>query len=323
MLMDEKTIYALGFFDVVHLGHQALLTACRALAEQTGCKAGVLTFDLHPQALVAGQPPLLINTLEDRHRLLRQYGMQNICTLPFDEGLRTMPWKDFFELLVTRYNAGGLVCGDDFRFGYRGEGTADLLRQACESAGLPCTIVPAQLLDGVRISSTHIRKLLADGNMEDVAQFLGHPHILTDRVAHGKKIGSSTLGFPTVNLHIPTGEVVPGRGLGHTMGTPTANLQIPEGVLLPGQGVYACKATLEQGQTCLAVTNIGSRPTVDGHHITVEPWLLDFTGDLYRHRLTLSFHAFLRREEKFPSLADLKAQIWEDARKTRKIFENQ
>lgn len=296
--MKEKTTYALGFFDGVHLGHQALLNACKALAAQTGCQAGVITFDLHPQTLVAGQPPLLINTLEDRHGLLHRYGMQNICTLPFDEELRTMDWKDFFALLVTRYNAGGLVCGYDFRFGYRGEGTADLLRQACESAGLPCTVVPAQLLDGVRVSSTHIRKLLADGKVEEVGRFLGHRHILT-------------------------GEVVPGRGLGHTMGTPTANLQIPEGVLLPAQGVYACKATLAQGQTCLAVTNIGSRPTVNGQHITVEPWLLDFTGDLYRQRLTLSFHAFLRREEKFPSLADLQAQIWEDARKTRKIFENQ
>ena len=124
------------------------------------------------------------------------------------------------------------------------------------------------------------------------------------------------LGHP----HIFTGTVVAGRGLGHTMGIPTANLLIPAGVLTPRLGVYACKARLENGEEYLAVTNIGSRPTVNGHRITVEPWLLDFSGDLYGKQLTLSFYAFLRPEKKFPSLDELSAEIRKNEVQTRKFF---
>lgn len=292
--MNEKTIYALGFFDGVHLGHQALLTACRHLAQRTGCKAGAVTFSAHPEALVLGKAPLLLNSAADRRQLLQAQGVQQVLELVFDEHLRSMPWQDFFQMLTTEYNAAGLVCGDDFRFGYRGEGNAALLKAACQQAGLPCVIVPEQLMDGVRVSSTHIRKLLQDGQIEQANRFLGHAHVLS-------------------------GQVVPGRGLGHTIGIPTANLQIPEGILLPKAGVYACH-TIIDGTIYPAVTNIGSRPTVEGHHVTVEPWLLDFQGDLYGKHLTLSFHAFLREEQKFPSLEELKAQILKDAAKTQRLL---
>ena len=292
--MKEKVIYALGFFDGVHLGHQALLDACLRLAAETGAKTGAVTFTAHPESLVLGKAPLLLNSPADRRRLLQMLGMAQVLELVFDETLRTMPWQDFFRMLTTDYNAAGLVCGDDFRFGYRGQGNAALLKAACDEAGIPCVVVPEQLIDGIRVSSTHIRKLLEDGETEQAVRFLGHPHILT-------------------------GQVVPGRGLGHTIGIPTANIQPPAGVLLPKAGVYACKAAVDNREY-LAVTNIGSRPTVEGHHVTVEPWLLDFDGDLYGKELTLSFHAFLREEQKFPALEDLKVQILTDAAETRKQF---
>lgn len=292
--MKERIIYALGFFDGVHLGHQALLDACLRLAAETGAKTGAVTFTAHPESLVLGKAPLLLNSPADRRRLLQMLGMAQVLELVFDETLRTMPWQDFFRMLTTEYNAAGLVCGDDFRFGYRGQGNAALLKAACDEAGIPCVVVPEQLIDGIRVSSTHIRKLLEDGETEQAVRFLGHPHILT-------------------------GQVVPGRGLGHTIGIPTANIQPPAGVLLPKAGVYACKAAVDNREY-LAVTNIGSRPTVEGHHVTVEPWLLDFDGDLYGKELTLSFHAFLREEQKFPALEDLKVQILTDAAETRKQF---
>ena len=293
--MREKVIYALGFFDGVHLGHQALLTACRELSSQTGSTAGAVTFATHPETLVAGKAPELINSVEDRNGLLRAYGMEEILVLPFDRTLQTTHWASFLTQLVEA-GAAGFVCGSDFRFGSGGLGTAKKLAAFCEKRGLPYRIVPQQFLQEVRISSTHIRQLLAAGDVDQAAVFLGHPHILT-------------------------GTVVPGRGLGHTIGIPTANLQIPDGVLLPKCGVYACQAWAE-GKRYPAVTNIGSRPTVDGHHVTVEPWLLDFEGDLYGKQVSLSFHSFLREEEKFPSLEELKAQILKDAAKTRKIIGN-
>ena len=289
--MKQKTIYALGFFDGVHVGHAALLSACRELAAQTGAKAGVVTFDGHPDTLVRGITPPLLNTPADRAHLLKRHGMDTIITLPFDKQLMDMPWQDFIHMLITEYGAAGFVCGSDFRFGRHGEGTAEKLSKI----GVPCRIVPQQYLAGIRISSTHIRQLLEQGNMEEAVRFLGHPHILT-------------------------GTVESGRQIGRTIGIPTANLHIPDGVLTPRLGVYACTATLETGEEYLAVTNIGSRPTVNGHRITVEPWLLDFSGNLYGKTLILSFHCFLRPERKFSDLAELSAEIRKNEIQTRKFF---
>ena len=294
MHTKKKTIYALGFFDGVHLGHQALLAACRELAGKHGCASGVVTFDAHPETLVAGNAPKLINSLADRQRLLYAYGMDTVLALPFDEQLMRTHWSAFLTQLVEN-GAAGFICGSDFRFGCKGEGNAQILAAFCESQKLPFTIVPQQLLDGIRVSSTHVRQLLADGDMESVSRFLGHPHVLT-------------------------GEVISGRGLGRTIGVPTANLKIPEGVLLPKQGVYACLAQVN-GKDYPAVTNIGSRPTVGGHHVTVEPWLLDFEGDLYGQPITLAFYAYLRPEKKFDSLDALRSEIQKNAAETRKIFE--
>lgn len=293
--MNEKTIYALGFFDGVHLGHQALLTRCQDLAGQMHCAAGVVTFQNHPDALVSGQAPALLCSQEDRARLLGHYGVEKRVELPFDQALMELPWQDFIPLLVEKYGAAGLVCGQDFRFGYRGEGTAELLAQACVQGGLAAAVVPEQTLDGIRISSSQVRSLLSQGQVEQACRFLGHPHILS-------------------------GKVVPGRQLGRTIGIPTANVQPQSGVLLPKGGVYACRVYVD-GHVYPAVTNIGTRPTVGGHKQTLEAWLLDFSGDLYGKTLTLSFHAYLRPEKAFPSLTDLQTEIQKNALQTRKILE--
>lgn len=293
--MTQKTIYALGFFDGVHAGHAALLEACRRLADENGCRAGVVTFTSHPDTLVLGKTPRLINAPADRKKLLCRLHMDKVVELPFDQAMMTMPWEDFLRLLLDKHGAAGLVCGHDFRFGDRGEGNGTLLREFCQRASIPCVVVPEQKIDGITVSSTHIRALLEAGEMEQAVRFLGHPHILS-------------------------GKVISGRKLGRTLGIPTANIDLPAGVVCPKHGVYACKAIVD-GQEYLAVTNIGNRPTVGGHHTTVEPWLLDFGGDLYGKELTLEFYAFLRPEKKFDSLEALKGEIRRNAAKVRKIFE--
>ena len=293
--MKEKTIYALGFFDGVHLGHQALLRSCRELADRNGCMAGVVTFAGHPQKVILGKAPGLINTYGDRKKLLMQFHMDKVVELPFDEAMMRMPWQDFFKMLLQDHYAAGLVCGEDFHFGNRGEGTAEKLAAACEDTGIPCVVVPQQKLEGTPVSSTHIRYLLEEGALEEANRFLGHPHILS-------------------------GTVVSGRGLGHTMGIPTANLLMPEGSVIPKLGVYACKAEVD-GYSYIAVTNIGRRPTVGGHRVTVEPWLLDFTGDLYGKELTLAFYKFLRPEQRFDTLAQLQEEIRKNAGQTVDFFE--
>lgn len=292
--MKERTIYALGFFDGVHLGHQALLAACRAMATETGTLAGAVTFTAHPNALVLGAAPELINTPHDRKMLL-QHHMDTVLELPFDRAMMAMPWQEFFRLLREKYGAAGLVCGADFRFGYRGKGDSSKLMDACKAAGIPCVVVPQQHIDGTVVSSTHIRRLLGEGKMGEAVRFLGHGHILT-------------------------GKVQTGRQLGRTIGIPTANLALPEGVVCPKFGVYACKILVDGGEY-LAVTNIGTRPTVNGRHVTVEAHLLDFAGDIYGREVQLQFYEFLRPEENFDSLATLQAEIQKNVAQTRKIFE--
>lgn len=291
----NKTIYALGFFDGVHTGHAALLRYCRELAQKNGCTAGAVTFDAHPDTLVRGNAPGLINTAADRERLLREdFSMDTVVTLPFDEQMRAMPWKAFLQMLIREYGAAGFVCGEDFRFGHKGEGNAARLQEACQEAGLLYAVVPDQILDGIRVSSTHIRSLIESGEMQTAVRFLGHPHILS-------------------------GKVVPGHQLGRKLGIPTANLRLPEYLAVPCFGVYACRVRIGE-KVYPSVTNIGTRPTVEGRHITVEPWILDYRGDLYGREIILEFYRFLRPEMKFPTLEALQLQIRQDAQTTREYL---
>ena len=293
----RKIIYSLGFFDGVHVGHAALLRGCRELAGLHDCDAGVVTFGSHPDTLVMGNAPGLINTPADRERLLReQFHMHRVVTLPFDEQMRTMDWVDFLSMLRRDHGAAGFVCGEDFRFGFRGMGNATALSWYCSQEGLPCTIVPEQTIGGIRVSSTYIRQQLENGDMATAVRFLGHPYILSGTVVHG-------------------------RGLGRTLGIPTANLRLPEGLVIPKFGVYVCSCTID-GKMYPAVTNLGTRPTVQGHHVTVEPWILDYSGDLYGREITLHFHYFLRPEMKFDTLEELRAEIRRNAEEARAYLNN-
>ena len=286
----EKKIFALGFFDGVHLGHQALLRACSELDVETAA----ITFESHPQSLFMKQTPPLLTALEDRYKLLLRYGVDYVYPYPVTKKVMSTDWREFLQELVL-YGGVGFVCGHDFRFGHKGEGNAEKLRSFCEEYGLPLAVIPEQTLDGIRISSTHIRGLIEQGDMEAAAKFLGHRHILS-------------------------GEVVAGRQVGRTIGIPTANILIPEGVAVPKLGVYACRCRTGD-RVYSAVTNIGSRPTVGGHQVRAESWILDFDGDLYGKTITLEFISMLRPEEKFPSLEALQAQIHRDAEKARQILE--
>ena len=290
----KKKIFALGFFDGVHLGHQALLSQCRRLAQEQDAQAAAITFDRHPRALFTPAPPQLINSHADRLALLNRFGMGSVHTFPVSEDVMSTNWAVFLENLL-KAGAVGFVCGDDFRFGHKGAGDHRRLVEFCKERNLPCVIVPEQLLDGVRISSTHIRSLIEAGQMEEAARFLGH-------------------------LHSLSGLVVSGRQLGRTIGVPTANILIPDQVVVPKLGVYAAECLVD-GACYKAVTNIGSRPTVGGHQVRAESWLLDFDGDLYGKHMTVLLHKFLRPEQKFDSLEELKAQIQLDATAAREALQ--
>ena len=297
MSIKEKVI-ALGFFDGVHLGHAALLRRTVEAAAQRGVTPAVFTFDRPPKEVVTGVPCPLINSAEDRRELVRRlYGIQEVIMVPFDREMMITPWDKFVtDILVGRYHAVHLVAGHDHHFGHKNQGSPELLLEKCAELGLGCDIIPKVEVGGITVSSTYIRRLVELGQLSRANRFLGHPHTLTGSVRHGRGIGSSRL-------------------------YPTANLIIPPHVLVPSHGVYVTRATLPEGASYAAVTNVGTRPTVNnGTDITVEACLLDFEGDLYGKTLRLEFFEHLRDEVRFDSLDALKAQIAADAEATRRYF---
>ena len=292
---EQKRVIALGFFDGVHRGHGALLSRVAGKAAELGAAPAAVTFDTHPENLIFGSPMPLINSPLDRAELMRRYyGIREVIVAHFDDRMMHMPWEDFItEFLVREHGAVHLVAGHDFHFGYKGEGNPDRLREKCARLGVGCDIIPKVELDGITISSTYIRTLLAQGEIERANYFLGHPHTLTDTVHHGKKLGS-TLGFPTVNL------------------------RFQPGVLIPARGVYAARVWFENGESRCAVTNVGVRPTVDSHgEVNVEGFILDFDGDLYGQTVRMEFYRYLRGEQKFPTLEALREEIMRNAEETR------
>ena len=300
-MSSKERVIALGFFDGVHLGHAALLRRTAEEAAARGAVPAVFTFDRVPKEVVTGIPCPLINSPEDRADLVRRlYGIRDVIMVPFDDAMRTTPWDVFVEeLLVKRYHAVHLVAGHDHRFGHKNQGSPELLQEKCAQMGIGCDIIPAVEVGGITVSSTYIRRLVELGQVERAAQFLGHPHVLTQEVRHGRRIG-------------------------RTIGVPTVNLTAPPRVLVPSYGVYATKVCLPDGTSYPAVTNVGTRPTVNnGADVTVEAWLLDFDGDLYGQRVRVEFHHRLRDEVRFDSLDALKAQIAADADATRAWFEKE
>ena len=298
--MNEQTrrVLALGFFDGVHAGHATLIEMAKRRARELELSPAVMSFDAHPDAVVFHRDIPLINSLQDRKEILcRCFGIRDVILAHFDENMMHMPWDVFVEdYLVRRLRASHLVCGYDFRFGDRGIGNADLLREKCRELGLGLDVMPQVTLDGIRVSSTHIRALIEQGDMESAARFLGHPHCLSGQVVHGKALGRS-------------------------IGIPTANLLIPENVLVPAFGVYASRVALPDGTQMPAVTNVGVRPTVeDTDVVTVEPWILDYDGDLYGKTIRVDFLKYLRGEKKFSSLEELRQEIFRNARQTRELL---
>lgn len=292
-----KRVIALGFFDGVHTGHGALL---RRVAEKAGQLQAVpvaFTFDRQPAAAITGTKVPLLSSSEDRIWLMKTYyGIQEVVVANFESMMR-MDWQDFItEYLVKDLGVVHVVAGHDFHFGYMGKGNPQRLKEKCEELGVGCDIIGKIEEDGITISSTYIRTLVAQGEMERARQFLGHPHILSDRVAHGKKLGS-TLGFPTVNL------------------------RVPDRVIVPAYGVYATKVYFKD--LCyMAVTNVGVRPTVEDNdgRVTVEGFILDFDGNLYGEQVRMEFYHRLRGEKKFPTLQALADEVARNAQQTRDYF---
>ena len=296
-MVAKKRVIALGFFDGIHVGHSALMKKVLQIGIEKDVVPSVITFDTHPLGLISGEPVPLINSPEDRAGLIhRVFGIDDIIFLHFDKETASMRWDLFIDHLIEEFGALHLVAGHDFRFGSGGKGNSELLQSKCAQLGIGCDIIPEVKLDGVTCSSTYIRELLSAGDIGTANDFLGHPHVLTDVVRYGYR-------------------------LGRTLGTPTINMCFPDGVLIPARGVYATKAVLEDGSIQIGVTNIGIRPTVENNgQVTAETHILDYQGNLYGRQVRIEFYSRLRPEIKFANIDELKAQIQKDCNSARSFF---
>ena len=294
----EKRVIALGFFDGVHIGHAALLNRTRQRAAELGANPSVLSFDIHPDTLVFGKEVPLINSANGREELIRRlFSIDDVIFIHFNRHVMQMDWQEFLQSLIQELQVCHIVVGHDFCFGYKGMGTASRLQEYCAAHGLGCDVIPPVTVDGQVVSSTHIRELIAAGDMEEANRWLGHPHTLTDTVHSG--------------YH-----------LGRKLGSPTINMRFPEGVIVPKHGVYASRVFLEGGASNIAVTNIGVRPTVSAENaVTVESHLLDYSGNLYGRQVRVEFYAFLRNELRFESFEALSEQIHRDAMGAKSFFQ--
>lgn len=289
-----KRVLALGFFDGVHVGHEKLLSRAAERAAGLGAAACALTFAQHPLSVVKGRPvPLLCGEKERESLIKTRCHVPEVVALPFDKALMRMSWRSFIEdILIEQMDACHVVAGYDFTFGYKGEGTPELLSAALAERQVGCDIIPPKRIRGIRVSSTYIRGLIAEGDMEQALEFLGHPYRLSGLVQRG-------------------------NGLGRQFGFPTVNIPLPPERQWPAWGVYATRVVWN-GREYPAVTNVGRRPTVEpGCVPTVESTLLDFSGDLYGEPVEVLFERFLRPERKFSSLEALQEQIAKDIEAVR------
>ncbi|HML31543.1 bifunctional riboflavin kinase/FAD synthetase [Sporomusa sphaeroides] len=287
---------ALGTFDGVHVGHQAIISRTVELAKNENCLSSVFTFSNHPLNVINPEhcPPLII-TNPEKVNLIAALGVDILFNIPFTSQLLQLTPESFVAMLVNNLKLKHVIVGENFTYGYRGAGTSDMLKKAGVLHGFSVDVVHMVDIEGTVVSSTVIRQLIKEGEVKQAAVLLGR--------------------FVTI-----TGEVIKGDQRGNKLGFPTANLAIPQGLLVPADGVYAVYATDKSGQKFNAVANIGNNPTFTRQSRRIEIHILDFDRLIYGEHLQVQFLDRIRGEIAFNSIAQLKQQMANDINFARKNY---
>lgn len=286
-------LLALGNFDGIHKGHRAVLEKALFEAEKRGLVPAVLLFDEHPKKVLFGEAPPSLITESDKREQLSKMGF-SLVTVSFEK-IRNLSAAEFLTKIYCSLNVRAISCGYNYRFGKNAEGDTAVLKTECEKLGITLFVAPQQIFEGEPISSTRIRTALQNGEVKRANAMLGREFSYCIEVVSGDRRGR-LLGFPTINQFFP-----------------------PNFVKLR-KGVYASKVRLSH-KWYPAVTNIGTRPTVDGESFRSETCILGFSGDLYGAEVEVFLLDFLRDETKFASLEELTNAISRDAKKARKMYE--
>lgn len=293
--LEKGYVVALGNFDGLHKGHMAVINAAKNMAAQTGAEPCICTFIEHPLKELKGQAPPALFDGGVKEEIFCNTGIK-VIRLEFTAVKDMSPEEFFNEVLIKNLNAKGVCCGFDYNFGAKGAGTPELLEKLCKEAGISFSVSPAMNVDGEPISSTRIRQALSDGNIELANRMLGRPYKFRQRVVDGEKRG-------------------------RTWGMPTINQPYPEDLVVPRFGVYATRCIID-GIDYYGATNIGVSPTVKvGEPVTAETYILEYDGDLYGKYVDICLLEFLRPEERFESVEELKEQMEKDIEMVRALSE--
>ncbi len=297
---EGGSVVTIGAYDGVHLGHRHLLAELRRRAADLGVPTTVVTFDRHPATVVRpDSAPSLLTDLGQKLELLEDCGIDRTLVVPFDAGRADETAEEFVrEILVDKAGAKVIVVGEDFHFGHGRKGNVTLLGELGRSLGFEVEGISLRGDEGVAVSSTRIRQLVADGRVAEAAALLGRPHQVRGEVVHGDGRGGATLGYPT------------------------ANVEIPREIALPGDGVYAGWYRRPDGTELPAAISVGRRPTFydDDGDLLVEAYVLDFQGDLYGERAQVAFVDRLHGQIRFESIDELVEQMGRDVADTRRLL---
>jgi riboflavin kinase/FMN adenylyltransferase len=294
---EKDMLLTIGVFDGVHLGHKYLISQLTEHARQQNLLSGVVTFRQHPQEILSPQTKLpFLTDLTRRANLLKNEGVEAIIPLSFTRELAQLSARQFVSLLKKYLRMHGMVVGPDFALGRNREGSTNTLRALGQDMNFSVTVIPPIMVNGEVVSSTAIRKALADGDMKRTINLMGRPFSLHGRVITGA-----------------------GRGIG--LGFPTANLDVDSEQALPAEGVYVTWTYID-GKAHQSMTNIGKRPTFGGSERTVEVYVLNYHSDLYQRELKIDIIERLRSEKKFDTVEELKKQITEDIKQGRAILDS-
>ena len=285
----------IGNFDGVHLAHQQLLRRVVECARPEGASSIAVTFDPHPTRVLAPErAPTLLTSLSRKVRLIETTGIDLLIVLPFTTDMARLSPQTFVQsILADGLNARSVHVGPNFRFGHKQAGTTQVLDELARGAGFKVEILPLLRLRGERVSSSRIRKLIAEGHVEKAGRLLGRPHSVC-------------------------GGIEGGGGIGKRQTVPTLNLE-PVEELLPGKGVYITRTRIGQ-ELHESVSNVGTKPTFGDHRVTVESHLLNFQGEVESSEMEVEFVHRLREEKKFPDSASLLKQIRKDASRANQFF---
>lgn len=296
----KNAVVTIGSYDGVHAGHQAIIARVNATARKIGGESVLITFHPHPRHVLRPDDDSLklLNSIDEKVELLARYGVDHVVIVPFSRDFAAQtPEAYISDFLVRHFQPKIVVIGYDHKFGNKRAGDIHLLKAVSADYGFEVQEIEQQEVDAIVVSSTKIRRALAQGQVQQAAEWLNHSFELSGRVVHGQKIGTQ-IGFPTANIEV----------------------QDPH-KLIPPQGIYAVKVA-HRGDWYEAMLYIGNRPTLNGRDRSIEVNIFDFNQDIYGQDLRIAFIAHIRDDEKFDSLDALSAQLARDKAATLRIFQS-